>query len=129
MSNLQNQGAVFIDGYELNASIGVFEWEKKILQKLIFDLTLYCDFSMASKTDDLEFAIDYVAVCGLINRVAVGKHYQLLESLAEDISTEILETFPVTSLEIQISKPTAVAEAKQVGVRISRKSNAVKGIK
>jgi len=129
MSNLQSQGAVFIEGYEFNASIGVFEWEKKILQKLIFDLTLYCDFSMASQTDDLEYAIDYVAVCGLINRVTLGKHYQLLESLAEDISTKILDTFPVTSLEIQIAKPTAVAEAKQVGVRIYRKSNVVKGMK
>ena len=34
MNSLQNQDTVFVEGYELDASIGVFEWEKKILQKM-----------------------------------------------------------------------------------------------
>jgi len=125
----QDKDIVFVEAYELEASIGVFEWEKKILQKLIFDLTLYCDFSMASQTDDIKYAIDYVAICNVINAVTLNKHYQLLESLAEDISKEILSTFPTTSLELKIAKPGAVAEAKQVGVRIFRKGSAAKGMK
>jgi len=115
--------AVLIEAYEVEASIGVFDWEKKIRQKLVFDLTLYCDFSKASQSDDIDDAIDYVAACSLIEEITLQQHHQLLETLANKIAEEVLGRFLVKSLILSIRKPGAVPNAKQVGVKVFRTSS------
>ena len=117
-----NIDTVLIESYEVEASIGVFDWEKEILQKLVFDLTLYCNFSAASLTDEIEDAIDYVAVCKVIEEVTLEQHHQLLESLADKLARTILSRFRLESIALSIRKPGAVPMAKQVGVKVYRKS-------
>jgi len=119
---ISNFDAVLVESFELDASIGVFDWEKKILQKLVFDLTLYCDFSAASQSDEIEDAIDYVAVCSMIEETTLAQHYQLLEALADKLANKILINFPIKSLLLSIRKPGAVPKAKQVGVQVYRHS-------
>lgn len=115
-----NQSTVIIEHYEVDASIGVFEWEKKIPQRLIFDLELSGDFSAASVTDILEDAIDYAAVCKAINTVVSSRHFNLLESLAENVVDKLFSLFPVQNLTLTINKPGAVPRAESVGVKIIR---------
>jgi len=114
--------AVLVEGFEVEASIGVFDWEKEILQKLIFDLTLYCDFSAASESDAIEDAINYVAVCNIIEEVTLEQHHQLLEALAEKLAKKLLSCFSIDSILLSIRKPGAVPKAKQVGVRVFRRN-------
>ena len=49
---------IIISGLTLQAVIGTFPEERKRPQELIFDLTLYGDFSRAGKTDTLEGTVD-----------------------------------------------------------------------
>ncbi|WP_156491448.1 dihydroneopterin aldolase, partial [Oleiphilus sp. HI0123] len=70
----QDYSEVLIEKLEIDASIGVFEWEKQIKQTLLFDLALVCDFSAAAESDAIEDAIDYVAVCQEIERITLAKH-------------------------------------------------------
>ena len=111
---------VLIQGLALEASIGVFDWEKKIKQRLVFDLELSCDFSKASVSDDIQDAVNYAQVCEEIENILSKKHYQLLEFLAEKISSHLFETFQIASLKLTIFKPEAVAKTQQVGVSIYR---------
>jgi dihydroneopterin aldolase len=115
-----NYDTVLIEEFELDASVGVFDWEKKILQKLVFDVSLFCDFSKASASDDISDAVNYVEVCQVIERITLQKHYQLLEALVEDITQEILQTFALEAVLLSIRKPGAVPKAKQVGVKAFR---------
>jgi len=114
--------AVLVEGFEVEASIGVFDWEKEILQKLVFDLTLYCDFSTASQSDAIDDAIDYVAVCKMIEEVTLEQHHQLLEALAEKLAKKLLNCFQIDSILLSIRKPGAVPKAKQVGVQVFRRN-------
>jgi dihydroneopterin aldolase len=111
---------VLIERYEVEASIGVFDWEKKIKQRLLFDLQLFGDFSKACQSDDINHAVNYAAVCNEIDEMTGLKHYELLETLAETIAQNLLKKFPLESLELTIRKPGAVPRAENVGVRITR---------
>lgn len=111
---------VFIENLELNASIGVFDWEKTIKQRLVFNLELFTDFSKAAISDDIVDAVNYALVCEEIKHVLSRQHYDLLEYLAERISEHLLAKFQISGLLLSISKPEAVAETHTVGVRILR---------
>lgn len=111
---------VLIDSLELEASIGVFDWEKKIKQRLEFNLELYCDFSKASQSDDLHDAVNYALVCEEIEALLLAKHYQLLEFLADKICRHLFDCFAVSAIKLSIFKPEAVAKTKHVGVEVFR---------
>ena len=112
------ENQVLIEALEIDASIGVFDWEKQVKQKLIFDLTLGCDFSQAAKSDEISDAVDYVAVCQEIKSITLATHYQLLETLAEKIAKSLFEQFQLNSIDLKIRKPGAVPSTSSVGVRV-----------
>lgn len=116
----QDYSEVLIEKLEIDASIGVFEWEKQIKQTLLFDLALVCDFSAAAESDAIEDAIDYVAVCQEIERITLAKHHQLLEYLADKIAASLFNSFAISAIELKISKPGAVPNTRSVGVRVKR---------
>jgi len=115
-----NIDTVLIESYEVEASIGVFDWEKEIKQRLLFDLKLFGDFSKACQTDDINDAVNYAAVCSEIDSIIEYQHYELLEFLAEKISQHLLNEFSLDHLELTIRKPGAVPRAANVGVHIKR---------
>jgi dihydroneopterin aldolase len=115
---------ILIQELELEASIGVFEWEKKIKQRLVFDLELFCDFSKASLTDDIDDAINYALVCAEIETLISSKHYQLLEFLAAQLCHHLFDCFEISAIQLTIYKPEAVAKTKNVGVSVFRERTA-----
>jgi dihydroneopterin aldolase len=119
----QYRDTVIVKGLRLDASIGVFEWEKQIKQALIFDLELFADFTAALSSDDIADAVDYAAVCQEIETLLTRKHYQLLEHLAGEISRSLLENFAIQAVSLVIHKPGAVANTEHVGVRLFRCKN------
>ena len=118
--SLINHDKVLVKGLSLDASIGVFEWEKKIKQRLIFDLELVCDFSKASESDDIHDAVNYAQVCEEIDKLIALKHYQLLEFLAERICCHLFDCFDVSAIKLSIFKPEAVPKTTSVGVEVFR---------
>lgn len=115
-----NQDVVFVQGLQLEASVGVFDWEKTIRQKLSVDIELYTDFSAAAKSDALDDAVNYAAVCECIHAVIQQDHYQLLERLAETIAQALFEQFQVARIVLCLHKPGAIAGANSVGVKVER---------
>ncbi|MFV1872456.1 MAG: dihydroneopterin aldolase [Oleiphilus sp.] len=111
---------VLIDNLALEASIGVFDWEKKVKQVLQFDLELCCDFTKAAQSDDIDDAVNYAQVCEEVAEVLGRQHYQLLEYLAEQICQHLFQAFPVSAISLSIHKPNAVPKTSRVGVRVIR---------
>lgn len=109
-----------IDGLAVEMSIGVFEWEKSIQQRLVFDLRLACDFGPAQLSDNIEDAVSYAEVSERLIDLCQRKHYDLLEHLAHVISEDLFSTYPIQSIELRIAKPGAVKDAQSVGVEIYR---------
>lgn len=111
---------VLIEALKVEASIGIFEWEQRIRQQVVFDLELSTDASKAAASDRIEDAVDYKAVSKRIRELAGGKRWGLVETLAEATATCLREEFGIGWVRITVRKPGAVTGAAAVGIRIER---------
>lgn len=111
---------VLIEGFEFETVIGVYDWEKQILQRLRIDLELACDIQAAAEKDDIALTLDYAAITGRIAEYARAQHFELVETYAERIAELLIEEFDVKDVLLTLRKPTAVPAARAVGVRIHR---------
>jgi len=111
---------VFIRDLEVKTVIGVFEWERKIRQRLVFNIELGTDIALSAKSDDLNDTLDYKAISHAIEEFAEASSYQLVEALVEAVAQMVMGDFSVKWLSITIDKPGAVSCARSVGVQIER---------
>jgi len=111
---------VFINGLAIDATIGVYDWERTIKQRLVLDLEMCFDIQSAASSDDLKYALDYSAVSQRIISFVEASSYQLLEALAEEIAKIVMKEFTVSGLRLKLNKPGAVPEASGVGLLIVR---------
>ncbi len=111
---------VFINGLAIDATIGVYDWERTIKQRLVLDLDMYFDIKPAASSDDLSHTLDYSAVSQRIISFVEASSYQLLEALAEQVASIVMAEFSVSGLRLRINKPGAVPEASGVGLLIVR---------
>ena len=53
---------VYIRDLQVEAIIGIFEWEREVRQVISLDLDMATDIRPAAKSDDIKDALDYKAV-------------------------------------------------------------------
>ena len=111
---------VFIEGLEINALIGIYDWERRVRQPLVFDIEMSFDNRAPAATDAIEDTLNYKAVSQRVVDVVSGSSYGLVETLAEHVAKVILEEFAVHRVALKLAKPGAVRGARSVGVRIVR---------
>lgn len=111
---------VFIEQLEVLATIGVYDWEQQIKQKLVLDIEMAHDNRPAGKSDDVVDALDYSVVStAVLNHIEQGR-FLLVERVAEEVAEIIMTEFAVPWVKIRLFKPGAVVQAKSVGVIIER---------
>ena len=111
---------VFIRGLRADTVIGVYDWERKVRQTVVLDLELAADNRRAAASDAVEDALDYAAVSARLLAFIADSEFCLIESLAEQVASIVLTEFRVPWLRLRLSKPGAVAQARDVGVLIER---------
>ena len=118
---------VIIEGLRVDAVIGVFDWERQILQPVLVDLELSCDISRAAQTDHIDDAVNYKAVCDDVSQLIVETKAQLIERLAELIAQHILTQYQaVQQIKVTVRKPTAISNTTAVGISIERGRDALR---
>ena len=111
---------VFIRELRVDTVIGVYDWERRIRQTVVLDLELASDNRRAAASDSIADAVDYAAISARLLSFIEGSEFQLIETLAEQVATIVLEEFAVPWLRLRLAKPGAVAQARDVGVLIER---------
>lgn len=111
---------VLIEALKVEASIGIFEWEQRIRQHVVFDLELGTDVRRAAESDRIEDAVDYKAVSKRITRLAGEGRWGLVEKLAEAAAACLREEFGIPWVRVTVRKPGAVTGAAAVGISIER---------
>jgi dihydroneopterin aldolase len=111
---------VFIEQLTVITTIGVYDWEQEIKQKLVLDIEMAHDNRLAGQSDDVQDALDYSKVSqAVIDHIEQGR-FLLVERVAEEVAEIIMTQFSVPWVKIRLEKPGAVAHAKSVGVVIER---------
>ena len=111
---------VFIRGLEVEGIIGIFQWEREVRQIISVDIEMDFDNKNAAKSDSIEDALNYKLVGKRITSFVKDSKFQLVETLAENISKIILKEFPVTTVKVTLSKPGALRGSDSVGISITR---------
>jgi 7,8-dihydroneopterin aldolase/epimerase/oxygenase len=111
---------VFIEQLTVITTIGVYDWEQEIKQKLVLDIEMAHDNHTAGKSDNVQDALDYSQVSqAVIDHIENGR-FLLVERVAEEVAEIIMSRFCVPWIKIRLTKPGAVAQASGVGVIIER---------
>ncbi len=113
---------VFITGLEVYCTIGVYDWEKSIRQKLVLDLEMDHDNRPAAAGDDIALALDYDRLSRRVTDLVSQSPLELVETVAERVAGVILGEFGVARVRVRVAKPGAVANAREVGVEIVREA-------
>lgn len=111
---------VFIRGLEVDTVIGIFEWERRIRQKVCLDLEMAADISRAAASDSIDDALDYKSLSKRIIAYVTESEFLLVEALAEAIANIVRDEFGVAWVRLSVSKPGALRGARDVGVTIER---------
>ena len=111
---------VFIKQLEVITTIGVYEWERTLQQKLYFDLEMAFDNKPAGESDDINLALNYFSVSESLTKFAQTHHFELIETMAERVASLIMNNFSVPWIKVTLHKPGALPKAQSLGVQIER---------
>lgn len=111
---------VFIEALEIETVIGIYDWERKLRQLLVFDIEMGFDNRVPAASDAIADTLNYKAVSKRLIAFVSESSFQLVETLAERCAALILDEFGVAQVRIKLSKPGAVRGARAVGVIVER---------
>lgn len=111
---------IFLSELRIDTVIGIFDWERRIKQTVIFDVEMAADIRKAAASDSIEDTLDYKAVAKRIIQFVEESEFQLVETLAESVAQMILAEFNVPWLRLKLNKTGAIRGAKDVGILIER---------
>lgn len=111
---------IYLTDLRIDTVIGIFDWERRIKQTVVFDLEMGADIRKAAASDHIDDTLDYKAVAKRIISFVEESEFQLVETLAEKVAAIILDEFKVPWVRVKLNKQGAVRGARDVGVIIER---------
>lgn len=115
---------IIIKNLKLYAYHGVNDFEKQNGQIFLIDVKLkFKSLSKPCLSDNLNDTVSYSKIIKTVSRVVTEKSYNLLETVAEKITSSILDEYSqVQKVSVCVKKPMAPVKASfdYVGVKITR---------
>jgi 7,8-dihydroneopterin aldolase/epimerase/oxygenase len=85
---------------------GVLPEENKLGQQYYVDAELSLSLAEAGHSDELEHTINYADVYHIVQDIVEGKTYRLIEALAENIASTLLQTYTsINEIKVRVIKP------------------------
>jgi len=105
----------------LNLKLGYYDFEKKETQKVKFSLEIDYEDKKPTNDKDIKSIVNYGQVVKLITKLAKNKHYNFLETLAEDVFDVLFKDKRIGKIMLQIEKLEIIKECASVGIQITKK--------
>tara|TARA_B100000886_G_scaffold27666_1_gene17529 strand:+ start:120 stop:545 length:426 start_codon:yes stop_codon:yes gene_type:complete len=112
---------VLIKDLILNLKLGYYDFEKEKPQKVKFSLEIDYKDKKPSNDKDLKSIVNYSKVVRLIKKLVKNKHYNFLETLAEDVFDELFKDKRIEKINLKIEKLEIMKDCSSVGIQISKK--------
>ena len=112
---------VLIKELILDLKLGYYDFEKEKPQKVKFSLEIDYEDKKPSNDKDLKSIVNYSKVVRLIKKLVKNKHYNFLETLAEDVFDEIFKDKRIEKINLKIEKLEIMKDCSSVGIQISKK--------
>ena len=105
----------------LNLRLGYYDFEKAKPQKVKFSLEVNYREKKPTNDKDLKSIVNYDKLVKLIKKLVKNKHYNFLETLAEDVFDELFKDIRIDKINLQIEKLEIIKDCSSVGIQISKK--------
>ena len=105
----------------LDLKLGYYDFEKEKTQKVKFSLEIDYEDRKPTNDKDIKSIVNYGQVVKLITKLAKNKHYNFLETLAEDVFDVLFKDKRIGKIMLQIEKLEIIKECASVGIQITKK--------
>lgn len=111
---------IFVHDLELEMSIGVFDEEKTVKQRVLVNLELLVSPNTDWKRDNIDDVLSYATIVEEIKVLSSQGHTNLVETFAEMILESCFAYEAVMVASVSVEKPDIIKEAGSVGVEITK---------
>ena len=112
---------ILIKDLTLDLKLGYHDQEKKKKQKVKFSLDIDYKNKKPTNDKDIKSIVNYDKIVKLIEKLVKNKHYNFLETLAEDVFDELFKDKKIDKIVLQIEKLEILKQCTSVGIQISKK--------
>lgn len=113
---------IILEDLIVEADIGFHDFEIGHPQRLLISIWATIDLAFWPQSDSQEASWDYDFIRNGIFQLVAGRHFNLQETLAEEIFRMIAARPEVTVLRIYLRKPDVYPDAASIGILLSSES-------
>ncbi len=112
---------ILIKDLTLDLKLGYYDFEKEKKQKVKFSLEVDYKDKKPTSDKDIKSIVNYDKIVKLITKLVKNRHYNFLETLAEDVFDELFKDQRIDKIVLQIEKLEILKQCTSVGIQISKK--------
>ena len=112
---------VLISDLTLLMSIGIHDFEKIKKQEVKFNINIDINPLLTPIENKLNSIVNYETVVKDVSRLTKNRHYELLETLAEDIFFILFKNTNIKKIKLKIEKTQIIKNTSSVGIEITKK--------
>ena len=112
---------ILINELILDLKLGYYDFEKEKAQKVKFSLEIDYKDKKPTNDKDIKSIVNYGQVVRLIRKLTKNKHYNFLETLAEDTFDVLFKDKRIGKIMLKIEKLEILKDCSSVGIQITKK--------
>ena len=112
---------ILINELILDLKLGYYDFEKDKSQKVKFSLEIDYEDKKPTNDKDIKSIVNYGQVVKLIRKLTKNKHYNFLETLAEDTFDVLFKDKRIGKITLKIEKLEILKDCSSVGIQITKK--------
>jgi len=112
---------ILINDLILDLKLGYYDFEKEKAQKVKFSLEIDYGDKKPTNDKDIKSIVNYGQVVKLIRKLTKNKHYNFLETLAEDTFDVLFKDKRIGKIMLKIEKLEILKDCSSVGIQIIKK--------
>jgi len=112
---------IFLSGLSTECIIGIWDWERRVKQKIVIDLEMGADIRRAAASDAIGDTLDYKRVAKRLLAFVGESQFQLVETLTERIAQIVITEFGVPWVKVRLNKQGAIRGSRDVGILVERR--------
>tara|TARA_B100000989_G_scaffold114258_1_gene83904 strand:+ start:120 stop:545 length:426 start_codon:yes stop_codon:yes gene_type:complete len=112
---------ILISELILDLKLGYYNLEKEKNQKVKFSLEIDYEDKKPTNDKDIKSIVNYGQVVKLIRKLTKNKHYNFLETLAEDTFDVLFKDKRIGKIMLKIEKLEILKDCSSVGIQITKK--------
>ena len=112
---------IIINELILDLKLGYYDFEKEKYQKVKFSLEIDYEDKKPTNDKDIKSIVNYSQIVKLIRKLTKNKHYNFLETLAEDVFDVLFKDKRIGKIMLKIEKLEILKDCSSVGIQITKK--------